>query len=50
MRAAIDDLRLDHVFVIYPGVEPYPLDERISVLPVSSLPELPQRIAAGSPF
>ena len=50
MRAAIDDLRLDHVFIIYPGVEPYPLDERISVLPVSSLPDLPQRIAAGPPF
>ena len=47
MRAAIDDLRLDHVFVIYPGDEAYPLDERISVLPVSSLPDLPRRIAAG---
>ena len=50
MRAALEDLRLDHLFVIYPGDEPYSLDERISVLPLSSLPGLPQRIAAGPPF
>lgn len=37
MRAALEDLRLDHLFVIYPGDEPYSLDERISVLPLSSL-------------
>lgn len=50
MRAALEDLRLDHLFVIYPGDEPYSLDERISVLPSSSLPGLPERIAAGPPF
>ena len=50
MHAALEDLRLDHIFVIYPGEEPYPLAERISVLPISSLPDLPQRIAAGGPF
>ena len=50
MHAALEDLRLDHIFVIYPGEEPYPLAERISVLPVSSLPDLPRRITAGGPF
>ena len=50
MHAALEDLRLDHIFVIYPGEEPYPLAERISVLPISSLPDLPQRIAAGGPL
>ena len=50
MYAALEDLRLDHLFVIYPGNDPYSLHDRISVLPISSLPDLPQRVAAGPPF
>lgn len=50
MQAALEDLRLDHLFVIYPGNEHYALHDRISALPVSSLPDLPQRVAAGPPF
>lgn len=48
MRAALADLGLDHLFVIYPGDEPYPLAEKISALPVSHLPALPHRIAGGA--
>ena len=38
MRVALEDLGLTHVWVVYPGSEAYQLDDRISVLPVSSLP------------
>jgi hypothetical protein len=40
MRVALADLRLDHLWVIYPGNTPYELDERISVLPVGDVPGL----------
>ena len=40
MRVALADLRLDHLWVIYPGEEPYELDERISVLPMADVPSL----------
>ena len=40
MRVALDDLGLEHLWVVYPGDEPYRLDDRISVLPVASIPEL----------
>ena len=51
MRVAIDDLGLEHLWVVYPGDEPYRLDDRISVLPVAGIPELAasfrQRGSAG---
>ena len=37
MRAARTDLRLDHLFVIYPGQRRYQLDPDVTVLPVGSL-------------
>jgi predicted AAA+ superfamily ATPase len=37
MRIALEDLRLDHLTVLYPGDMSYELDERISVLPLSAL-------------
>ena len=49
MHTALSDLGLDHLFVIYPGDEPYPLAGKISALPVSHLPALPDRIAGGAP-
>ena len=39
MRVAIADLQLQHLWVVYPGNETYSLDERITVLPVSRVPE-----------
>ena len=47
MRAALDDLELEHLFVVYPGDVAYPLDARISVLPVADIPALPQALAMG---
>ena len=37
MHVALEDLRLDHLWVVYPGDEAYPLDDRISVLPVADV-------------
>ena len=40
MRIALDNLGLDHLWVVYPGEQAYSLDDRISVLPVAGIPEL----------
>ena len=40
MRAAMKDLDLDHLWVVYPGTVPYALDGKISVLPVTDIPQL----------
>lgn len=40
MRVAAADLGLDHLWIVYPGDEAYPLDDRISVLPVRDVPDL----------
>jgi hypothetical protein len=37
MRIALEDLRLDHLTVLYPRETPYELDQRISVVPLSAL-------------
>lgn len=36
-QIAIQDLRLTHLWVVYPGAESYPAEERITVLPVTQL-------------
>ena len=35
MRVALRDLRLDHLWVVYPGEEAYDIDARLSVVPVA---------------
>ena len=47
MRVALDDLALEHLWVVYPGAEAYPLDERISVLPAADIPELARSLGVG---
>ncbi|KAF0109242.1 MAG: ATPase AAA [Anaerolineaceae bacterium] len=39
MRIALQDLQLDHLVVLYPGSRPYPLAERIQVLPLTVIAE-----------
>ena len=39
MRVAVRDLRLEHLWIIYPGDEDYALDERISTLPIGAIPK-----------
>jgi len=41
MRTALDDLSLDHLWVVHPGRHRYPVDERITALPIESVGELP---------
>jgi len=38
MHAAIHDLRLENLWVVYPGQQEYVLDDRISVIPINSVP------------
>ena len=40
MRIALQDLALQHLWVVYPGDETYPLDERITALPIACVPSL----------
>jgi len=41
MRSALEDLRLDHLYVITPGAASHPLADRISVLGLNRIQELP---------
>ena len=45
MRVALEDLGLSHLWIVYPGEEAYPLDDRISVLPVSRIGTLAETLA-----
>lgn len=46
MRIALDDLGLEHLWVVYPGQTAYQLDERISVVPLRDVPELCRSISS----
>jgi hypothetical protein len=37
MRAALEDLGLDHLAVVYPGAQAYPLGPRVTVVPLADL-------------
>ena len=37
MHVAVKDLRLDHLWIIYPGKSNYPIDEKISVSPLNEI-------------
>ena len=40
MHIAIQDLSLDHLWVIYPGDKSYPLSKKITVLPLNQLEQI----------
>ena len=40
MRIAMQDLSLDHLWIVYPGRQAYPLDEHISAIPLTSIDQL----------
>jgi hypothetical protein len=50
MRVAIEDLGLEHLWVIYPGRERYPADDRITVFPLADLRALPAPPACEGPL
>lgn len=37
MRAALEDLELDQLFIVYPGNLAYPIADKVSALPISSI-------------
>ena len=43
MRVARDDLKLQRLFVVYPGTEPYELDDKTTVVPLKGLLEILSR-------
>ncbi len=40
MQIALEDLELTHLWVIYPGSKKYPLDKKITTLPLTQISEL----------
>jgi len=40
MHVAIQDLSLEHLWVVYPGNRDYALDDKISVIPLDAIPRL----------
>ena len=40
MRIAMDDLGLEHLWVVYPGSRRFQADERITMWPAAELTEL----------
>jgi uncharacterized protein len=44
MHIALQDLRLEHLWVVYPGKEIYPVDEHITAWPIQELNALPGKI------
>lgn len=40
LRVLMDDLALEHLWVIYPGEQEYPLDDRITALPLARVHDL----------
>ena len=44
MRNVVDTVRLEHLFVVCPTMHAYPVSERISVLPVTQIVDLPTRL------
>jgi hypothetical protein len=39
MHIALEDLRLEKLFVVYPGKERYPLHKRVEALPLTDIPD-----------
>ena len=48
MSVAMQDLNLEHLWVIYPGSQEYNLDGKITVIPASTIPNLTEKILVGS--
>lgn len=44
MRIAIDDLGLEHLWVVFPGGQPFPIDRRITAWPLRDIARLPDAI------
>lgn len=47
MKVALEDLSLEHLWVVYPGQESYRIDDKITALPIHEVPEQARRLKAG---
>lgn len=47
MHIALEDLKLERIFTVYPGKEAYPMHERVEALPLAQLHERLERLNAG---
>ncbi len=47
IRAALGDLPLKHVWIVYPGPDAYRLDERVTVLPLSEISQVKAHISSS---
>lgn len=41
MKSAIETLKLSHLWIVYPGDHSYPVDKKMTVLPLKQITELP---------
>jgi predicted AAA+ superfamily ATPase len=48
MRSALNDLDLEHLWVVYPGQHHYTVDEKVSVWPIQQLPGLTTQLREPS--
>ncbi len=48
MRVALEDLGLEHLWVIYPGAERYVLDKKITAVPLREIPLLIDELETGA--
>jgi hypothetical protein len=46
MHTALSDLRLNHLYVVYPGRERYEIDEKVTALPLAAVMPLARSLAA----
>jgi hypothetical protein len=44
MLTALQDLKLEHLWVVYPSGPEYALDKRITAMPAASLPDLVEKL------
>jgi hypothetical protein len=44
MRAAVETLNLDRLWIIYPGQHAYPVHEKITVWPLRDVARLPGQL------
>jgi len=40
MRVSMEDLKLEHLWIVYPGTTKYPIDERITAMPLREAPAI----------
>lgn len=49
MHIAVNDLDLDHLWVVHPGPHSYPVDERISTVALREVRSLPDQLILDTP-